>query len=155
MHTTWANDPVNSPNHYTRSHPGMECIELTADTSFCLGNAIKYLWRYHSKGRPVEDLEKARLGRQAVRPDEPAEKGTRMNDIDIDVNVTAWKIGLVIIMRGTATPTARVSHPECFGRFTALALSCDGAIRKCMRRVAMMCARHSACERLDRQEARG
>ena len=59
MHTTWANDPVNSPNHYTRSHPGMECIELTADTSFCLGNAIKYLWRYHSKGRPVEDLEKA------------------------------------------------------------------------------------------------
>ena len=31
----------------------------------------------------------------------------------------------------------------------------DGAIRKCMRRVAMMCARHSACERLDRQEARG
>ena len=60
MHTTWANDPVNSPNHYTRSHPGMECIELTADTSFCLGNAIKYLWRHHSKGRPVEDLEKAR-----------------------------------------------------------------------------------------------
>lgn len=44
-----------------------------------------------------------------------------MNDIDIDVNVTAWKIGPVIIMRGTA----------------------------------MMCARHSACERLDRQEARG
>lgn len=59
MHTTWANDPVNSPNHYTRSHPGMECIELTADTSFCLGNAIKYLWRYHSKGRPLEDLEKS------------------------------------------------------------------------------------------------
>lgn len=79
----------------------------------------------------------------------------QLNDIEIDVNVTAWKIGLVIIMRGTATPTARVSHPECFGRFTALALSCDGAIRKCMRRVAMMCARHSACERLDRQEARG
>ena len=20
--------PVNSPNHYTRSHPGMECIDL-------------------------------------------------------------------------------------------------------------------------------
>lgn len=78
-----------------------------------------------------------------------------MNDIDIDVNVTAWKIGPVIIMCGTATPTARVSHPECFGRFTVIALSCDGAIRKCMRRVAMMCVRHSACERLDRQEARG
>ena len=53
MHTTWANDPVNSPNHYTRSHPGMECIELTADTSFCLGNAIKYLWRYHMGETPA------------------------------------------------------------------------------------------------------
>lgn len=92
------------------------------------------------------------MGRQAVRPDEPAEKGTRTNDID--VNVTAWKIGPVIIMRSTATPTARVSHPECFGRFTVVALSYGGAIRKCMRRVAQMCAKHSACEQLDRQEAR-
>lgn len=78
-----------------------------------------------------------------------------MNSIDIDVNVTARKIGPVIIMRGTATPTTRVAHHECFGRFTVVALSCDGAIRKCMRRVAQMCAKHSACERLDRQEARG
>lgn len=46
---------VNNPD------PGyVRWYELTADTSFCLGNAIKYLWRYHSKGRPVEDLEKAR-----------------------------------------------------------------------------------------------
>ncbi len=36
----------------------MECIDLTADTTFCLGNCCKYLWRYHSKGRPLEDLEK-------------------------------------------------------------------------------------------------
>ena len=57
---SWINDPVNSPKHYTDSHPGMECIDLTADTTFCLGNCCKYLWRYHSKGRPVEDLEKAR-----------------------------------------------------------------------------------------------
>lgn len=47
-------------NDYTDSHPGMECIDLTADTTFCLGNCCKYLWRYHSKGRPLEDLEKAR-----------------------------------------------------------------------------------------------
>lgn len=73
-------------------------------------------------------------------------------DIDIDVNVTAWKIGPVIIMRGTATPTARVSHPECFGRFTVLALSLNAAIRKCMRRVARMCADCSAREQLDHQE---
>ncbi len=61
MHVTaWINDPVNSPKHYTDSHPGMECIDLTADTSFCLGNAVKYLWRYKAKGRIIEDLEKAR-----------------------------------------------------------------------------------------------
>lgn len=60
----------------------------------------------------------------------------------------------VTIMRGTATPGRDVTHPECFGRFTVVALSYGGAIRKCMRRVAQMCAKHSACEQLDRQEAR-
>lgn len=53
-----------------------------------------------------------------------------------------------------ATPGRDVTHPECFGRFTVVALSYGGAIRKCMRRVAQMCAKHSACEQLDRQEAR-
>lgn len=78
-----------------------------------------------------------------------------MNNIDVNVNVTARQIGPVTIMRGTATPTMRVAHPECFGRFTVIALSPAGAIRKCLRRVAQMCAKHSACEQLDRQEARG
>ena len=71
---------------------------------------------------------------------------------NIDVNVTAWQIGPVIIMRGTATPTMRVSHPECFGRLAVIALSYDNAIRKCLRRVAMMCADCSAREQLDQQE---
>lgn len=88
MHTTWANDPVNSPNHYTRSHPGMECIELTADTSFCLGNAIKYLWRYHSKGRPVTQT---RLGaclasRKAYRA------GATRNPTDREIDMAALAI---------------------------------------------------------------
>lgn len=39
---------------------------------------------------------------------------------NIDANVTAWQLGPVTIMRGTA----------------------------------QMCAKHSACEQLDRQEAR-
>lgn len=56
--------------------------------------------------------------------------------------------------RDTVTPGRDVTHPECFGRFTVVALSYGGAIRKCMRRVAQMCAKHSACEQLDRQEAR-
>ncbi|RDX27226.1 hypothetical protein [Bifidobacterium breve] len=73
---------------------------------------------------------------------------------NIDAKITAWQLGPVTIMRGTATPGRDVTHPECFGRFTVVALSYGGAIRKCMRRVAQMCAKHSACERLDRQEAR-
>lgn len=52
-------DPVNHPKHYT-SHPsGIECITVTKHMGFCLGNAIKYIWRADLKGDAVEDLEKA------------------------------------------------------------------------------------------------
>lgn len=52
------NDPVN-PQHY-RQHPsGVECIEITKHMDFCLGNAIKYLWRAGMKGHEIEDLRKA------------------------------------------------------------------------------------------------
>lgn len=72
---------------------------------------------------------------------------------NIDAKITAWQLGPVTIMRGTATP-GRDAPGMRFGRFTVVALSYGGAIRKCMRRVAQMCAKHSACEQLDRQEAR-
>jgi len=53
-------DAVNHPPHYT-SHPsGIECIQITEHMSFCLGNAIKYIWRADEKGKAIEDLEKAR-----------------------------------------------------------------------------------------------
>lgn len=51
-------DNVNSPKHYT-SHPsGIECIQVTEHMNFCIGNAIKYLWRSDLKNG-VEDLKKA------------------------------------------------------------------------------------------------
>ena len=54
------NDNVNHPKHYT-SHPsGVECIEITEHLNFCIGNAIKYLWRAGLKGEQIEDLRKAR-----------------------------------------------------------------------------------------------
>ncbi|NKW33724.1 DUF3310 domain-containing protein [Rhodococcus hoagii] len=54
------NDAVNHPGHYT-SHPsGVECIQITEHMSFCLGNAIKYIWRADLKGNAIEDLRKAR-----------------------------------------------------------------------------------------------
>jgi hypothetical protein len=54
-------DRVNHPPHY-KGHPsGIECIQITEHFNFCLGNAIKYIWRAGEKDpeRYVEDLEKA------------------------------------------------------------------------------------------------
>jgi hypothetical protein len=54
-------DAVNNPSHYTRHASGVECIQVTEHMSFCLGNAVKYIWRAGLKSDdPVEDLSKAR-----------------------------------------------------------------------------------------------
>lgn len=53
-------DNVNHPTHYTSRNIGHECIDITQYQPFCTGNVIKYLWRYNSKGTPLEDLKKAR-----------------------------------------------------------------------------------------------
>lgn len=52
-------DAVN-PRHY-REHPsGVECIAITEHMGFCLGNAVKYIWRAGLKSEnPTEDLRKA------------------------------------------------------------------------------------------------
>ncbi len=51
-------DPVNNPVHYT-SHPsGVECISITEHYNFCIGNAIKYLWRNGLKADPFDSREK-------------------------------------------------------------------------------------------------
>jgi hypothetical protein len=53
-------DLVNNPPHY-KSHPsGIECIQVTEHMGFCLGNAVKYIWRADEKGTAIQDLEKAR-----------------------------------------------------------------------------------------------
>lgn len=66
-------DPVNHPSHYT-SHPsGVECITITEHHNFCVGNAMKYMWRAGLKGdtaeKQLEDLKKARwyLDREIAR----------------------------------------------------------------------------------------
>ncbi len=52
------NDAIN-PSHY-KSHPsGVEAIEVCQHLDFCLGNAVKYLWRAGKKGDFVQDLEKS------------------------------------------------------------------------------------------------
>lgn len=70
-------DPVNSPTHY-RQHPsGVECIQITEHFNFCIGNAIKYLWRAGLKSPdPIEDLQKAHwyIEREIARQREKAAK---------------------------------------------------------------------------------
>lgn len=54
-----AHDPVDHPIHYTEHPSGVEAIEITEHMNFCLGNAMKYIWRADLKGG-IEDLKKAR-----------------------------------------------------------------------------------------------
>ena len=60
-----ADDVVNSPEHYRQG--GIEAIDaiqasMTREEfkGYLRGNAQKYLWRYRHKGKPVEDLRKAK-----------------------------------------------------------------------------------------------
>jgi len=53
------NDPVNHPKHYTDHPSGVECIQITEHMNFCLGNAVKYIWRADLKHDAIEDLKKA------------------------------------------------------------------------------------------------
>lgn len=66
-------DVVDNPRHY-RSHPsGIECIEISEHMSFCLGNALKYIWRAGKKTEsPIQDLQKAAwyLEREILRLEE-------------------------------------------------------------------------------------
>ena len=58
-------DMVNHPSHYTQG--GIECIDCIKSATvgkvgieaFCVGNAIKYLFRYDEKNG-IEDIKKAR-----------------------------------------------------------------------------------------------
>ena len=60
-------DKVNRPIHYTVHPSGIECIDITEHYDFCVGNAIKYLWRaglkkeagVSDKEKEIEDLKKA------------------------------------------------------------------------------------------------
>lgn len=54
-----SNDVVSNPGHY--KHPsGVECKEIVYDLPKITGDPIKYIWRAPYKGKPVEDLRKAK-----------------------------------------------------------------------------------------------
>lgn len=58
-------DMVDHPSHYDKN--GVECKDwirtmLTPEEyrGYLKGNVLKYVWRHEDKGKPVQDLEKAR-----------------------------------------------------------------------------------------------
>jgi hypothetical protein len=59
-HLTPVADKIAHPPHYLAHPSGVECIQITEHMNFCLGNAVKYIWRAGLKSDdPVEDLKKA------------------------------------------------------------------------------------------------
>lgn len=72
-------DMVNHPPHYTAHPSGVECIEITEHMGFCLGNAMKYIWRADLKVDAVEDLKKAifYINRELEKRGTSKEKGVR------------------------------------------------------------------------------
>lgn len=58
-------DPVEQPDHYNKGAiEAIEAIKASMPDSefkgYLKGNALKYLWRYDYKGKPIEDLRKCR-----------------------------------------------------------------------------------------------
>lgn len=57
-------EAVEHPGHYAKG--GVECITaikaamgVEAYRGFLKGNIMKYVWRYESKEKPLQDLQKA------------------------------------------------------------------------------------------------
>jgi hypothetical protein len=55
-------DPVHRPSHYTAPGIDVECMDViqALGLDFPTGSALKYIWRHKNKGRPLQDLKKAR-----------------------------------------------------------------------------------------------
>jgi hypothetical protein len=58
-------DPVEKPDHYNKGAiEAIEAIKASMPANefngYLKGNALKYLWRYDYKGKPIEDLRKCR-----------------------------------------------------------------------------------------------
>jgi len=71
-------DPVNHPKHYTQGRIEVLDFILDQNMPYLCGNIVKYLCRYRFKGKPVEDLMKARyyLGRLITEEMRRAKEGS-------------------------------------------------------------------------------
>lgn len=93
-------DPVNAPRHYRNSPSGVECIEITEHMNFCVGNAVKYLWRCGEKNDLLEDLKKARwyIDREIRRVE--VERATEASEAELRKMSGAGADGLIPLKEG-------------------------------------------------------
>jgi hypothetical protein len=70
-------DPVSHPSHYTQGR--IEVLDFILDQRlpYLAGNIVKYLCRYRWKGKPVEDLKKARFYLDRLIEETEREEGGR------------------------------------------------------------------------------
>lgn len=61
---------VNRPRHYNAHPSNVEAIEICEHLDFCVGNAIKYLFRVGLKDDPIQDLKKALWYLNRAAPDD-------------------------------------------------------------------------------------
>ena len=105
-------DFVNHPPHYT-SHPsGVECITVTEHMGFCLGNAVKYIWRAGEKGDAITDLRKARwyLDREIARLERDSSPGEN-SLADADRALVAELLASLAEWERTSGPPVRENSP--------------------------------------------
>ena len=53
------NAQFSKVERYNQHPSGIECIQVVERMSFCLGNAVKYLWRAGHKDDVLDELQKA------------------------------------------------------------------------------------------------
>ena len=62
LYATKLKDVINNPAHYA-INGAQECIHIieALGLNYRMGNVMKYVYRYLYKGKPLEDLKKARF----------------------------------------------------------------------------------------------
>ena len=73
---------VEHPKHYNLHPSGIECLDVVEHMNFCLGNAMKYIWRADHKENDIVDLKKAifYLEREIERRGESKEESARESE---------------------------------------------------------------------------
>jgi hypothetical protein len=86
VETDSENDIISNPSHYDQASAivKIQPIDMIRSLTFEIGSAFKYLYRYQYKGKPAEDLRKARQYLYwAIESERPFTNTLNVSDIQI------------------------------------------------------------------------